>query len=120
MDFLVSFFSNPQMQGLSDTLMNFAVTLAVTLIAALYTRITSRALEEKHRSALHQALKSGVESAVLHGPGVALGTIKAHAIQHARESVPEALKALTPGDGVLDTIVERYAREFLNSIGEPK
>ena len=49
-----------------------------------------------------------------------MATVKAHVIQYLRESVPGALKALTPGDGVLDTLIERYALAILNKYGEPK
>jgi len=39
--------------------------------------------------------------------------------QYLQESVPDALTALTPGNGVLDRLIERYAREALAKFGEP-
>ena len=74
----------------------------------------------RQREALHEAIQSGVASAYKFGPDVAMATVKAHVIQYLRESVPGALKALTPGDGVLDTLIERYALAILNKYGEPK
>jgi len=39
-------------------------------------------------------------------------------MNHLRESVPDALTALTPGDGVLDRLIERYSREAMAKIGQ--
>ena len=49
-------------------------------------------------------------SAIKHGTGTGLATLKAHALAHARESMPQALKALVRG---LDRIAERYVTEAL-------
>ena len=54
-----------------------------------------------------------------YGPDVGFDTLKAHVVRYLQESVPDALTALTPGDGVLDRLIERYARESLAKLGEP-
>lgn len=69
---------------------------------------------------MHEAIKTAVESTLRLGPREGAKTLKAHVVQHLRESVPDALTALTPGDGVLDRLIERYTREALNRIGEQK
>ncbi|NEX45172.1 hypothetical protein G3572_03070 [Rhodobacter sp. ETT8] len=102
------------------TIIGLVLTFIIGRAAAAFTLATGIRIEQAHQESLHRAIKTAVESAIFHGPNVALGTLKAHVVQHLRESVPDALKALTPGDGVLDRLVERYAREALNKIGEPK
>ncbi|HBR41762.1 MAG TPA: hypothetical protein DD951_10690 [Sulfitobacter pontiacus] len=76
-------------------------------------------IEAKHREALHQAVITSVESGMKYGPDVGFDTLKAHVVRYLQESVPDALTALTPGDGVLDRLIERYARESLAKLGEP-
>lgn len=120
MDFLKTILSSPEVQSLIVAAFGLVLTFIVNRAAAAFTLATGIQIEAQHRAALHEAIKSGVESALAHGTSVGLGTLKAHVVQHLRESVPDALKALTPGDGVLDRLVERYAREALNRIGEPK
>lgn len=120
MDLIKQLLTSEQLLGLIVTAIGLVLTVIINRAAAAFELATGIEVEAKHREALHRAAQTGVESAILHGPRVALETLKAHAIQHMRESVPDALKALTPGDGVLDRLVERYAREALNKIGEPK
>lgn len=120
MDLIKQLLSSEELIGLIITAVGIVLTLIINRAAAAFTLATGIQIEKSHRDALHQAIKSAVESAMLHGPDVALGTLKAHVVQHLRESVPDAMKALVPGDGVLDRLVERYAREALNRIGEPK
>lgn len=95
------------------------LTFAITRASAAFTAATGTQIEAKHRTALHEALMSGAASAIEHGPREAVGTLKAHAIAHARESVPDAIRALVPGDTVLDTIAERYVLEAMARIGLP-
>lgn len=97
------------------------LTMIVDRVAGAIEAATGLRIEREHREALHEAIKSGVESAYRHGPAVAVGTLRAHVVQHLRESVPDAMKALTPGDGVLDRIIERYSRDAINRLAaEPK
>lgn len=61
-------------------------------------------IEAAHREALHLALMSGVRAALargLNGPAAA-----ASAVAYAGRSVPDALSALKPGEGVLASIAE--------------
>lgn len=120
MDFLTQLLASAQVQDLILAIVGFALTLIISRAAAAFTAATGIRIEQAHQDSLHRAIKSAVESAIFHGPDVAVGTLKAHVVQHLRESVPDALTALTPGDGVLDRLIERYAREALNKIGEPK
>lgn len=120
MDVIKQLLASAEVQSLIMAVIGLILTFIVNRAAAAFTLATGIQIETQHRAALHEAIKSGVESAIFHGPDVALGTLKAHVVQHLRESVPDALKALAPGDGVLDRLVERYAREALNKIGEPK
>lgn len=120
MDYLRQLLALPELQSLILAVIGLVVTLILNRAADAFRRLTGIQIEARHREALHEAIKSGVASAIFHGPDVALGTLKTHVVQHVRESVPDALKALTPGDGTLDRLVERYAREALNKIGKPK
>jgi len=96
------------------------LTFIINRAASAFTLVTGIRIEAQHREALHEAIKSGVESGLRHGPRVAAETMKAHVVQHLRASVPDALKALTPGDGVLDRLIDRYVVETLNKFGEPR
>ena len=98
-------------------LLGLVLTIIIGFAARQITMWTGIEIEKRHREALHEALMSGAMSAIKHGPGTGLETLKAHAIAHARESVPQAVKALVPGDGVLDRIAERYVNEALAMLG---
>ena len=120
MDLIKQLLTSEEFLGAIIAGIGLVLTFIINRAAAAFTLATGIQIEKAHRDALHTAIKSAVESALFHGPDVALGTLKAHVVQHLRESVPDALAALVPGDGVLDRLVERYAREALNKIGEPK
>lgn len=120
MDIFQQLLASAQVQDLLMTMIGLVLTFIIGRAAAAFTLATGIRIEQAHQESLHRAIKTAVESAIFHGPEVALGTLKAHVVQHLRESVPDALKALVPGDGVLDRLIERYAREALNKIGEPK
>ena len=55
------------------------------------------------------------------GPEAGLDVIKAQAVMHAKESVPDAIRILVPGDGVLDRLAVRYYREAMErmAVGGP-
>lgn len=120
MDFLTQLLAGADFSALIVAVVGAILTFIANRAAAAFTAWTGIQIEAQHRDALHRAIQSAVESAVHHGGREALTTIKAHVVQHLRESVPDALKALTPGDGVLDRLIDRYVAETLNRIGEPK
>ena len=120
MDFLKQLLANAQLQDLLMTLIGLVLTVIISRAAAAFTLATGIKVEQAHQESLHRAIKTAVESAIFHGPQVALGTIKNNVVQHLYESVPDAMKALTPGDGVLDRLIERYALEARIKFGEPK
>jgi len=120
MDFLNTLLASEQVQTAIMGIVALILTVIINRAAAAFTLATGVQIEARHREALHEAIKSGVESAIKHGPKVAVGTMRAHVVQHLKESVPGALTALTPGDGVIDRLIERYTREALSRFGEPK
>ncbi|MDD2870101.1 hypothetical protein [Neomegalonema sp.] len=66
-------------------------------------------IEAAHRDALHSALMSGVRAAVARGLNGQAAT--AAAVAYAGRSVPDALTALNPGEGVLVSIAEAKLTE---------
>ena len=98
-------------------LLGTILTVIIGAAAKAFRAYTGIQIEAKHRQALHEAMMSGVEAAITHGAGEGMRTIKQLAIAHAYRSVPDAMRALVPGDTVLDTIAERYAVETLNRWG---
>ena len=120
MDFLTGLLASEQVQTAILAVFGLVLTFVINRAAAAFTLVTGIRIEAQHREALHEAIKSAVESGMYHGPKMAAETMKVHVIQHLRESVPDAMKALTPGDGVLDRLIDRYVVEALNKLGEPK
>ena len=120
MDFLSNLLASEQVQTGIITIFGLVLTFVINRAAAAFTLVTGIRIEAQHREALHEAIKSAVESGMYHGPKMAAETMKAHVVQHLRASVPDALKALTPGSGVLDNLIDRYVVEALNKFGEPK
>lgn len=74
-------------------------------------------IEKRHREALHSAIMTGARAAATKGPQAGLEALKAEALAYARASVPDAIRALVPGDTVLDKIAERYVLERLEGLG---
>lgn len=111
------------MDFLTPELVGTIITAILTVIGFIIQRYTGIKIEEKHKRDLHDALMSGAMAAVTHGPSAGLDVLKLQAIRHAQHSVPGALKALIPGDTVLDTIAARYVSEALARLnarhGEP-
>jgi hypothetical protein len=120
MDLINNVLANTDIQTLLISAFGLLLTFIINRAAGVFTAATGIAVQARHREALHEAIKSGVESAILHGPQVAFEIVKAQVIQHLRESVPDALKALTPGDGVIDRLIERYTLQALNKVRSPK
>lgn len=96
-------------------LLGVILTAIIAIVAAKIQAYTGLKIEAQHRVALHEALMSGVASALEHGPGEGLETLKAHAIAHARESVPDAIKALGGDNSVMGRIAERYLRQMMGA-----
>lgn len=121
MDFLTGLLASDQVQTALLSIFGILLTLIINRAAGAFTAATGIAIEAKHREALHEAIQTAVESALRNGPAEAFGTLRAQVIAHLKESVPDALKALTPGDGVLDRLIERYAAEAIGKLAaEPK
>lgn len=65
-------------------------------------------IEARHREALHRAILTGLEAAIAAGaPG---DLARDAAVSHARASVPDAIRALKPGEGVLASIAAAKLR----------
>lgn len=86
--------------------------LAGLVLAAALTRAALWAqrrlgieIEARHREALHQAVMTGLESALAAG-AAGREVAVAMAAAHARASVPDAIRALKPGDDVLRRLAE--------------
>lgn len=114
---------------LADEVFIKAVASIVGVIFLILSRRAVKAIEsftgikadEKHLIAFHEAVVTGVESAMHNGLDDSLSTMRAHVVQHLKESVPEALAALAPGDGVIDRLIERYSMELIGQLAaEPK
>lgn len=96
--------------------------LVLTAIAAFLARVITDAasvakarwgieIEARHREALHSALMSGVEAAL--GRGLHGSAAISAAVEHARDSVPEALARLQPDAGLLANIAGAKLREAI-------
>ena len=120
MDFLTVLLASEQVQTAIITVIGLVLTFIINRAAGAFTAATGIQIEASHRDALHEAIRSAVESALRHNAKTGFSTMKAHVVQHLRESVPDELKALTPGDGVIDRLIDRYVGEALNRMGEPK
>lgn len=66
-------------------------------------------IEARHREALHSALMSGIRAALERGDDRTAAITSA--IAHATQSVPDAISALNPSTGVLQSIAEGKLRE---------
>jgi len=119
MDFLSQLFASADLQAVIVGIIGMLLTFILNHAAGAFAAAIGIQIEAKHREALHQAIMTSVESGMKYGPDVGLDTLKAHVVVYLQESVPDALTALTPGDGVLDRLIERYAREALAKLGEP-
>lgn len=117
MDFLKSLLSSPELVQAIAGLLGIALMLIINRGAAAFEAFTGIRIEAAAREALHSAIKSGVEAALLEGPDAGFEMIKAHAIYHAQQSVPDAIARLVPGDGVLDRLALRYYREAMDRVG---
>jgi hypothetical protein len=119
MDLMTSMLGNEQLQTVLMGIIGLILTNIINRAAGAFTAATGIQIEARHREALHEAIKSGVQSGLQHGPKVAFETLKVHVVQHLRQSVPDALKALAPDSEVIDALIDRYTRAALSRVGEP-
>lgn len=117
MEFLTSLLADAGLQEALLGVFGILLTIIIKRGAAAITAATGSAVEREAREALHSAIKSGIEAALAGGPEAGLEQIKAHAILHAQQSVPDAIEVLVPGDGVLDRLALRYYREAMERFG---
>ena len=117
MEFLTLLLADAGLQEALLGVFGILLTIIIKRGAAAITAATGSAVEREAREALHSAIKSGIEAALAGGPEAGLEQIKAHAILHAQQSVPDAIEVLVPGDGVLDRLALRYYREAMERVG---
>lgn len=106
---------------LQDQLMPVVLQLLSAVIGLMIARAANVArdrwgieIEATHRAALQAAIMSGLQSALARGlSGQSLVDV---AIDHVRMSVPDAVRALKPAPGVLETIVEARLRDVVQTL----
>lgn len=86
------------------------VTLATGYAVVLFKRWTGIQIEERRRQALHSAIRTGVLA--LTDRGLSGEELVEGVKDYIRQSVPDALAALVPGDGVLSTLIKSKVREL--------
>lgn len=101
--------ATPALLALTSIIIGFGITRGAAAIE-MWTGIR---IEENARDALHSAIISGVEAA-LAGDNPKDVVIQ-HAVAYAHNSVPDAIRQLVPGDGVLDALALRYYNEIVLS-----
>ncbi|WP_323764604.1 hypothetical protein [Marinovum sp.] len=119
MDTLKTLLSNAELVELLLAGIGVVLTLLINRAAGALEAATGIRIDAAHREALHSAIRSGIEAALEEGPEAGLGDIKAAAIAYAHRSVPGAIRALVPGEGVLDALALRYYREAMQRAGFP-
>lgn len=100
-EILTTFFTALAVQ-LAPMLMEIAalgVTILVGHLAVVARRRFGIEIEARHREALHQAIMTGLRSAVAAGYGK--DKAMEAAVAYARQSTPDALRALKPSPSVL-------------------
>ena len=117
MDILRSLLADAGLQEALLGLFGILLTIFINRAAGAFTAATGIAIERDAREALHSAIKSGVEAALIRGPEAGFEEVKAFAIHHAQQSVPDKIEQLVPGDGVLDRLALRYYREAMEKVG---
>lgn len=93
------------------------ITAIISLAAAQFRVWTGVQIDEKHLRALHSAILTGAEDAIGGGFEPEMAVQKAIAYAHA--SVPDAIHALNPSGGVLNTLATRYAQQALRRFAVP-
>ena len=117
---MFDFLADPEVLNTILMILGLILTFIINRAAGAFTAFTGIQIEAKHRDALHSAIKTYVESSLKHGHDVGIDYLKANTLDYLKRSIPDALAALVPGDGVLDKLVERYAAEALATLGTSK
>lgn len=86
------------------------VTLATGYAVHLFRRWTGIQIEERHRQALHSAIRTAVVA--LTERGLTGEDLVKGVKDYLRQSVPDALAWLVPGDSVLSTLIRSKIREL--------
>lgn len=92
--------------------------LIISVVSAKINKYVGLKIEQQHRDALHQAIMTAVEGAVAYKHENSL-TVPIHDIaknkvrMYVRQSVPDAVKALVPGDSVLDDLAVKYVNRLM-------
>lgn len=108
------------MNFLLDQVFAQLIPIILTALSAILTTVLVRGsgiikerwgieIEARHREALHSALMSGIRAALERGDDRTAAITSA--INHATRSVPDAISALNPSAGVLQSIAEAKLRE---------
>lgn len=113
LDLLSEFLTNDAVQTALLTIIGAVLTFILNRATGAFQAATGIRIEEKHMRALHSAIMTGVEAAMVEGPEAGVEVIKHRAVRYAQQSVPDAIRALVPGDSVLDRLAERYVREAI-------
>ena len=97
-------------------LLSALLTAAITWATRTFSKATGIKVEQSARDALHSAIRTAVLATLEGDTEVTLDTLKARVRNYAKVSVPDAIKILVPGDGVLDELALRYYREAMGDI----
>lgn len=89
------------------------VTVLLGYATVLLKKWTGIQIEEKHRQALHSAIRTGVQMGL--DKGLDRKMILGVAKDYAKTSVPDAIKWLVPGDGIMEAIALAKLREILST-----
>lgn len=116
MDFITMMLASEQVQTGILTIFGFILTWIINRGVGAFQAATGIRIEEKAQRDIHQAVLTAVESGLENGLGAGAQTLRDHVVMHLQESVPDALTVLTPGDGVLDRLIERYSRQAIAKI----
>lgn len=105
---------------LQDQLMPIILQLLSAVIGLMIARAANVArdrwgieIEATHRAALQAAIMSGLQGALMRG--LSGQSLIDAAIDHVQSSVPDAVRALKPAPGVLETIIQARLNEALGA-----
>ena len=117
MDWLTTLLADQALQNALIGLFGVLLTIIIKRAAGAFQAATGIEVDRNAREVLKEAIMSGVKAMLAENPQAGLEQIKAYAIYHARESVPDAIAHLVPGEGVLDRLALRAYREAMEGAG---